>query len=167
LGQGDERTVTTSGRRRDGDSLARAGVTVPANIRVGGVPVAGVDAAAVVDRLTFDAAGLVPAVVQDADSRAVLMVAWMDAHAVTATIDEGRTVFWSRSRQQVWRKGETSGDVQHVREVLVDCDGDTLLVLVDQHGDGACHTGAPSCFFRTIDDLADDGLANSDEDAAE
>ncbi len=113
------------------------------------------DAAAVVARLAFDDAGLIPAVVQDHDSREVLMVAWMDAAAVTATLAEGRTVFWSRSRGEVWRKGDTSGDVQHVRRVLVDCDRDTLLVQVDQHGGGACHTGAPTCFFRTVDDLVD------------
>lgn len=112
-----------------------------------------VDATAVVEALTFDAAGLIPAVIQDHTTREVLMVAWMDAAAVIATIHEGRTVFWSRSRQQLWRKGATSGDVQHVREVLVDCDRDTLLVTVDQHGVGACHTGAVSCFFRSVDEL--------------
>lgn len=116
--------------------------------------VAPVDATAVVDRLTFDAAGLIPAVVQDHDSGDVLMVAWMDAAAVVATLTEGRTVFWSRSRRELWRKGETSGDVQHVRRLLVDCDGDTLLVQVDQEGGGACHTGAPTCFFRTGADVA-------------
>ena len=112
-----------------------------------------VEASAVVERLRFDASGLVPAVVQDHETREVLMVAWMDADAVRATLEEGRTVFWSRSRRQQWRKGETSGAVQHVRRVLVDCDRDTLVVQVDQAGDGACHTGAPTCFFRTADDL--------------
>lgn len=110
-------------------------------------------AVALVDHLAFDATGLVPAVVQDADTRDVLMVAWMNADAVAATLREGRTVFWSRSRNELWRKGETSGDVQLVREVRVDCDEDTLLVLVDQQGRGACHTGAPTCFFRTADEV--------------
>lgn len=102
--------------------------------------------------LNFDAAGLLPAVVQDLDSRDVLMVAWMNFDAVAATLAEGRTVFWSRSRQELWRKGETSGDVQRVRQVLVDCDEDTLLVLVDQDGGGACHTGERSCFHRHLAD---------------
>lgn len=100
--------------------------------------------------LNFDAAGLLPAVVQDGDTRDVLMVAWMNADAVAATLAEGRTVFWSRSRQELWRKGETSGGVQHVRQVLVDCDEDTLLVLVDQQGGGSCHTGERSCFHRGL-----------------
>jgi phosphoribosyl-AMP cyclohydrolase len=107
-----------------------------------------------VDVLSFDAAGLVPAVVQDHDTREVLMVAWMNAEAVAATLREGRTVFWSRSRGELWRKGETSGDVQLVREVRVDCDEDTLLVLVDQQGHGACHTGSRTCFFRSADEVA-------------
>lgn len=116
-------------------------------------------ATALVDHLAFDAAGLVPAVVQDHDSREVLMVAWMNADAVTATLREGRTVFWSRSRGELWRKGETSGDVQVVRELRVDCDEDTLLVLVDQQGSGACHTGSRTCFFRTAHEVAAAGVA--------
>lgn len=129
---------------------------------VGGMPVAPVDAAAVVERLTFDAAGLVPAVVQDHDSLDVLMVAWMNAESLAATLDEGRTVFWSRSRQALWRKGETSGDVQLVRDLRVDCDADTLLVLVDQQGAGACHTGSRTCFFRDLDDLVADDATLDD-----
>jgi phosphoribosyl-AMP cyclohydrolase len=99
--------------------------------------------------LKFDAAGLVPAVVQDDGDGAVLMVAWMDAEAVRRTLTSGRTWFWSRSRRQYWQKGETSGHVQHVRSVTADCDGDTLLVRVEQVGP-ACHTGTRSCFGHPL-----------------
>ncbi len=102
------------------------------------------------DQVRYDAAGLVPAVVQDAADRSVLTVAYMDAEALRRTLASGRTWFWSRSRQEYWLKGETSGDRQYVRSVRLDCDGDAVLVLVDQHGGGACHTGARSCFFRTM-----------------
>ena len=95
--------------------------------------------------LTFDAAGLLPAVVQDDADGTVLMVAWMDAEAVRRTLTSGRTWFWSRSRREHWRKGDTSGHVQHVRSVTADCDGDTLLVRVEQVGP-ACHKGTRSCF---------------------
>ena len=94
--------------------------------------------------------GLVAAIVQDATDGTVLTVAYMDAEALRRTLESGRSWFYSRSRQEYWQKGETSGDRQYVREVRVDCDGDALLVLVDQHGKGACHTGERSCFFRTI-----------------
>lgn len=100
---------------------------------------------AIAARLKRDGAGLVPAVVQDATSRAVLMMGWMDDEALHRTLATGRSTFWSRSRQEYWVKGETSGNVQHVREVRLDCDGDTLLVVVDQTGP-ACHTGATTCF---------------------
>ena len=100
--------------------------------------------------VAYDANGLVPAIVQDATTREVLMMAWMNAETLRLTLTEGRTVFWSRSRQEVWRKGDTSGEVQHVREARYDCDGDTLLFLVDQQGGGACHTGNRSCFFRAF-----------------
>ena len=96
-------------------------------------------------RLKRDAQGLVPAVVQDATSHAVLMMGWMDDEALHRTLTTRRGTYWSRSRQEYWVKGETSGHVQHVREVRLDCDGDTLLVLVDQTG-GACHTGDTTCF---------------------
>jgi phosphoribosyl-AMP cyclohydrolase len=102
-----------------------------------------------VARLKFDAAGLLPAVIQDDTDGAVLMVAWMDAEAVRRTLATGRTWFWSRSRRRYWQKGETSGHVQHVRSVTVDCDGDTLLVRVEQIG-VACHTGTRSCFSRPL-----------------
>jgi phosphoribosyl-AMP cyclohydrolase len=98
----------------------------------------------------YDADGLVPVVVQDATTGEVLMLAWMNAQTLQLTLAEGRTVFWSRSRGEVWRKGETSGDVQLVREVRYDCDGDALLVRVDQQGAGACHTGERSCFHRSF-----------------
>jgi len=95
--------------------------------------------------LTFDAAGLLPAVVQDETDGTVLMVAWMDAEAVRRTLTSGRTWFWSRSRREHWRKGDSSGHTQQVRSVTADCDGDTLLVRVQQVGP-ACHKGTRSCF---------------------
>ena len=98
--------------------------------------------------------GLVAAIVQDASTRAVLMMAWMSAETLALTLAEGRTVFWSRSRQEVWRKGETSGERQWLREAYYDCDGDALLFVVDQDGAGACHTGNYSCFFRSFDGSA-------------
>lgn len=95
--------------------------------------------------LKFDRNGLIPAVVQDANTFQVLMVAWMNEESLRMTRETAQTHFWSRSRQEFWHKGATSGNVQHVQEILVDCDGDTLLVLVDPAGP-ACHTGATSCF---------------------
>lgn len=100
---------------------------------------------AVAALLKRNADQLVPAVVQDATSREVLMLAWMNDEALARTLASRRGTYWSRSRQQYWVKGETSGNTQHVREVRLDCDGDTLLVLVDQSGP-ACHTGAATCF---------------------
>jgi phosphoribosyl-AMP cyclohydrolase len=97
-----------------------------------------------------NADGLVPAIVQDAVDGTVLTVAYMDSEALRRTLDSGRSWFYSRSRQEYWQKGETSGDRQYVREVRMDCDGDALVVLVDQHGKGACHTGERTCFFRTV-----------------
>ena len=103
--------------------------------------------------LRFDDAGLLPVVVQQHDSGEVLMVAWMDAEAIDRTLAAGETVFWSRSRQEYWHKGATSGNTQRLVELRVDCDADVLLALVDQ-GDGvACHTGQRTCFFRSVDDL--------------
>jgi phosphoribosyl-ATP pyrophosphohydrolase/phosphoribosyl-AMP cyclohydrolase len=99
--------------------------------------------------LTYDASGLIPAVVQEAETGEVLMVAWMNREAVDATLTTGLTHFWSRSRQVPWRKGETSGHAQHVRGVYADCDGDTLLVQVHQDG-VACHTGHRTCFFSVL-----------------
>ena len=96
----------------------------------------------------YDASGLVPVIAQDVETRAVLMLAWMNADTLKATLDTGRMVYWSRSRQEMWRKGDTSGDRQFVREAYYDCDADVLLFLVEQEGNGACHTGAFTCFFR-------------------
>ncbi len=98
----------------------------------------------------FNADGLVPAVVQEHGSGLVLMLAWMNRETLEETLSSGRTVFWSRSRQQRWGKGDSSGDRQWVREAYYDCDGDTLLFVVDQEGAGACHTGARTCFARAF-----------------
>jgi phosphoribosyl-AMP cyclohydrolase len=103
-------------------------------------------------RVKYDAAGLVPAVIQEAGTGAVLMLAYMNDDALRQTLETGRTWFWSRSRQEYWCKGETSGDRQYVREAYYDCDGDTLLFVVDQEGKGACHTGERTCFFRSFAD---------------
>lgn len=101
-----------------------------------------------VERVKYDAQGLVTAVVQQFDSREVLMVGWMDAEALRRTLTTGRVTFWSRSRQEYWRKGDTSGHIQIVKGARLDCDGDTLLIEVDQVG-AACHTGDHTCFDAT------------------
>lgn len=98
--------------------------------------------------ITFNADGLVPVITQDIHTRQVLMMAWMNSETLRMTLTEGRMVYWSRSRREVWRKGDTSGDRQFVRKGWYDCDADTLLFLVEQEGKGACHTGEVSCFFR-------------------
>jgi phosphoribosyl-AMP cyclohydrolase len=98
----------------------------------------------------YDDQGLVPAIVQEEGTGEVLMVAWMNAETLRMSLAEGRTVFWSRSRQEVWRKGDTSGDRQFVRSASYDCDGDTLLFVVEQEGKGACHTGERTCFYRNF-----------------
>jgi len=100
---------------------------------------------AIADRVKWNAEGLVPAVVQQHDSGEVLMLGWLDDVALARTIESGRATYWSRSRQEYWVKGETSGHRQHIREIRLDCDGDTLLVRVDQEG-AACHTGDRTCF---------------------
>ncbi len=99
----------------------------------------------------FDTSGLVPAIAQQHDSGEVLMMAWMNAASLAETLATGHVCYWSRSRQALWRKGETSGQRQHLVELRVDCDGDTLLLLVDQTG-VACHTGRRSCFYRAARD---------------
>ncbi len=104
----------------------------------------------VIDTLRLDANGLIPAVVQDDANGDVLMVGWMNAEAVGRTLATGRTWFWSRSRRELWCKGETSGDRQWVREAYFDCDADAILVVVEQEGRGACHTGERSCFYRSF-----------------
>ncbi len=98
----------------------------------------------------FNEHGLVAAIVQDDANGQVLMMAWMNAESLRMTMEEGRTVFWSRSRNEIWRKGDTSGDRQFVRQAFYDCDGDTLLFVVDQEGRGACHTGERTCFYRAF-----------------
>lgn len=102
--------------------------------------------------LKLDAQGLIPAVVQDANTHEVLMVAWMNAEALQRTRDTGEAHFWSRSRQELWHKGATSGNTQSVREIRVDCDEDTLLLLVDPAGP-ACHTGERTCFYRDLEEV--------------
>jgi phosphoribosyl-ATP pyrophosphohydrolase/phosphoribosyl-AMP cyclohydrolase len=108
----------------------------------------------VIASVAFDRDGLVPAVVQEAETGELLMVAWMNREALERTIETRQTHFWSRARQALWRKGETSGHRQHVEAVYADCDGDTLLVLVRQDG-VACHTGSRTCFFRRVDAAAE------------
>jgi phosphoribosyl-AMP cyclohydrolase len=100
-------------------------------------------------QLRFNEAGLIPAIVQDASTHQVLMMAWMNAESLRRTVETGETVFWSRSRQELWHKGATSGNTQTVTALHIDCDADTLLIQVNPAGP-ACHTGAVSCFFREI-----------------
>ncbi len=103
-----------------------------------------------VENLKFDKNGLIPAIVQDHESGEVLMLAYMNAESVKRTLESGKTCYWSRSRQQYWVKGETSGNFQFVKDVYYDCDMDTLLVKVEQKG-VACHTGKRSCFYRKVE----------------
>jgi len=116
------------------------------------MPVATPIAASTADlaEIFFNADGLVPAIVQEQGTGEVLMMAWMNEASLRQTLETGRTWFWSRSRQEYWCKGETSGDRQFVREAFYDCDGDTLLFVVEQEGKGACHTGERSCFYRAF-----------------
>jgi phosphoribosyl-AMP cyclohydrolase len=102
------------------------------------------------DELKFNADGLIPAIIQEQSTGRVLMMAWMNRASLEKTIATGKTHFWSRSRQQFWMKGETSGHVQQVKDIAFDCDGDTLLVQVEQIG-AACHEGYKSCFFRSLE----------------
>jgi phosphoribosyl-AMP cyclohydrolase len=101
------------------------------------------------DAICFNDKGLVPAIAQQHDSGEVLMMAWMDREAVAETMRTGRVCYWSRSRKALWRKGETSGHIQNLVDLRIDCDGDTLLLVVDQTG-AACHTGRHNCFFQAI-----------------
>jgi phosphoribosyl-AMP cyclohydrolase len=103
-----------------------------------------------IPELKYDDKGLIPAIIQDVKNNEILMMAYMDRTSLQRTIETGKTHFWSRSRQKYWMKGETSGNVQHVREILYDCDGDTLLIKVEQAGSGACHTGNRTCFYRKL-----------------
>jgi phosphoribosyl-AMP cyclohydrolase len=106
-----------------------------------------------IETLRWNADGLVPAIVQEATSGQVLMMAWMNADSLQQSLQKGETVFWSRSRQSLWHKGETSGNVQRIQSIYVDCDADTLLFKVEAAGP-ACHTGEQSCFFRDIDQFS-------------
>jgi phosphoribosyl-AMP cyclohydrolase/phosphoribosyl-ATP pyrophosphohydrolase/phosphoribosyl-AMP cyclohydrolase len=102
------------------------------------------------DAVKYNSDGLVPVITQCAATKEILMMAWMNAESLSMTFREGRMVYWSRSRQELWRKGDTSGDRQFVREAFYDCDADTLLFVVEQEGKGACHTGEFSCFYRAF-----------------
>ena len=102
------------------------------------------------EAVTYNTDGLVPVIAQCVDTGDILMMAWMNRESLAMTFAEGRMVYWSRSRRELWRKGDTSGDRQFVREAYYDCDGDTLLFKVEQEGRGACHTGERSCFYRAF-----------------
>lgn len=104
-----------------------------------------------VPTLKYDEKGLIPAIVQDAENGEVLMLAYMNEASFGMTLESGYTHFWSRSRQEFWKKGATSGDVQEVKDIYYDCDADTLLIKVKQHGKGACHTGERTCFYRKVE----------------
>lgn len=112
------------------------------------------------DAIKWGADGLIPAIVQDAATQQVLMVAYMNAESLARTLAIGETVFWSRSRAELWHKGATSGSTQRVRAIYVDCDADTLLILVEPQGP-ACHTGEVSCFFRKLEDVTNGGHAEA------
>ena len=103
-----------------------------------------------IDEVSFDDAGLIPVIAQDFESQRVLMVAWMDKNALLETVKTGLATYWSRSRSQLWRKGESSGHEQVVKSVQLDCDGDVLTLSIEQKGNIACHTGRNSCFFRVL-----------------
>jgi phosphoribosyl-AMP cyclohydrolase len=105
-----------------------------------------------IDEVSWDDDGLVPAIAQDAESGVILMVAWMNREALQLTIDENRAIYWSRSRQKIWRKGEQSGHIQELIELRLDCDSDVILMKVNQIGSIACHTGRQSCFYRIFKD---------------
>ena len=113
------------------------------------LPGEGLSLAETLDGLPYNADGLIPAIAQQYDSHEVLMMAWMNRDSITETLETGRVCYWSRSRQAYWRKGESSGQVQELREMRFDCDGDTILLLVDQTGP-ACHTGRRDCFYNVV-----------------
>lgn len=104
------------------------------------------------DDISWNSDGLVPAIAQDADTGVILMMAWMNREALELTVIENRAIYWSRSRQKLWRKGEESGHVQHLIELRLDCDSDAIMMKVNQVGDIACHTGRQSCFYRVFKD---------------
>lgn len=120
-----------------------------------------------IEKLKFNDDGLVPAIVQEENTGRVVMMAWMNEASLKSTIETGKAHFWSRSRQKYWMKGESSGHTQEVKDIAFDCDGDTLLIQVEQHG-AACHEGYKSCFFRSINeggafDVTEERLVNPDE----
>jgi len=125
---------------------------VPARPATGGEAVAAGTPTDWLDAVRWDAAGLVTAIAQDADTGRILMVAWMNREALAETARSGSAVYFSRSRQRLWRKGEASGHAQSVRELRLDCDGDAVLLVVEQAGGIACHTGRASCFFSRWED---------------
>lgn len=103
----------------------------------------------------FDASGLIAAIAQDAKTKDILMIAWMNEEALRRTLETGEAHYWSRSRNELWHKGATSGAVQTVKEVRIDCDQDAVVLIVEQKAEGACHTGRPSCFYRTLEKKGD------------
>lgn len=105
-----------------------------------------------IEKIKWNEQGLIPAIIQDDDTKDILMMAWMNAESLQKTIDTGETIFWSRSRKTFWHKGETSGNTQEVKDIRIDCDADTLLILVEPAG-GACHTGEKTCFYRMFGDF--------------
>ncbi|MCW9679723.1 phosphoribosyl-AMP cyclohydrolase [Dolichospermum planctonicum UHCC 0167] len=107
-----------------------------------------------IENLKFNEQGLIPAIAQDYYDGTVLMMAWMNAESIVKTLATGEVYYWSRSRSQLWHKGATSGHIQKLKELFYDCDGDTILVKIDQVGDQACHTGARSCFFNSVEILS-------------
>jgi phosphoribosyl-AMP cyclohydrolase len=123
------------------------------------------DIPSILDAVAFDASGLVAAIAQQHDTGEVLMQAWMNADALTETLETGQVCYWSRSRKSLWRKGETSGQSQRLVELRLDCDGDSLLLLVDQKG-VACHTGTRNCYFRAVRDGALVRIAEPEVDPA-
>ena len=119
------------------------------------------------DEIAWNKDGLVPAIAQDATTGRVLMVAWMNAEALQLSVDENRAVYWSRSRQKLWRKGEESGHIQKIKEMRLDCDADVIFMQVEQLGGISCHTGRESCFYRVLEDgqwkTVDKVLKNTEE----
>jgi len=125
------------------------------------------DTSSALAQIKWNEQGLVPAIAQDWQTGEVLMMAWMNRDALALSIEENRAIYWSRSRQALWRKGEDSGHVQHLKEVRIDCDADTVLLKVDQVGGIACHTGRRSCFYQRFEDGAwaeTDAVIRSPED---
>ena len=114
-----------------------------------------------IDEVKFDQDGLVPAIAQDAQTGRILMVAWMNRVSLQETADTGIAVYWSRSRQKLWRKGESSGHTQKVKDIHLDCDADVILLEVEQIGGIACHTGRQSCFYRRLQSHGDNGEQSS------